>query len=279
MSRFWRASENARSVAMVLLFTMLIWEIAVRTLHVREFILPAPTVVLRALGRSPDFYFQQALVTLAVTFFGFALALIFGVVFAVAIVHSKFLERTFYTLLVALNSLPKVALAPLFVIWLGTGSSSKTAVAITIAIFPIVIDAVLGMRSIDPDVLSMARAMRASRLQILLKIRFPQSLPSLFAGMKVAISLALVGTIVGEFVAGNAGLGSAILTAQGSFDTPQVFASVLLLGILGTILFYAIEFAEKRIIPWHASQRSQAQAAELRAIPRGEAAPIKNRAA
>jgi NitT/TauT family transport system permease protein len=186
---------------------------------------------------------------------GFGLAVLLGVVLAVGIIHSAWLERTLYVLLVWLNSLPKVALAPLFVIWLGTGSASKIAVVITIAIFPIVIDSVLGLRSVDPDVIDMARAMRASQRQVLWRIRFPQALPSLFAGMKVSISLALVGTIVGEFIAGNQGLGSAILAAQSTFDTPQVFVSLIFLGILGTILFYAVDAAEARLLPWHPSHR------------------------
>src|SRR6185437_8302673 len=115
-------------------------------------------------------------------------------------------------------------------IWLGTGSPSKTTVAVTIAIFPIVIDTALGLRSIEPDVMNMAKVMRASRWQILRRIRFPHALPALFAGMKVAISLALVGTIVGAFVAGGEGLGSATHAAQGTFDTAQLFACIVLLG-------------------------------------------------
>lgn len=253
---FWRASERARSILLVVVGTMLVWEACVHIFHLREFIVPAPSVMLKALAKDPDFYLGHTLATLYVAVGGFALSVLFGVIFAVAIVHSVWLERTLYTLLVALNSLPKVALAPLFVIWFGTGSGSKTAVAISIAIFPIVIDTVLGLRSIDPDVMNMARAMRASRTQILWKVRFPQALPSLFAGMKVSISLALVGTIVGEFVAGNRGLGSAILVAQGTFDTPQVFASIFLLAVLGTLLFYAVDVLERRLIPWHSSQRA-----------------------
>jgi NitT/TauT family transport system permease protein len=251
----WRASEAARSVIAVIVGSLVIWELCVHVFQLREFIVPAPSVVIRGLASNPNFYFQHALFTLWVALAGFGLAVLFGVVFAIGIIHSVWLERTLYTFLVGLNSLPKVALAPLFVIWFGTGSASKTAVAISIAIFPIVIDSVLGLRSVDPEVLNMARAMRASRAQILWKIRFPQALPSLFAGMKVAVSLALVGTIVGEFVAGNKGLGSAILAAQATFDTPQVFASIILLAILGTILFYGVDFMERRLIPWHPSHR------------------------
>ncbi len=253
-----QGNERAITVILVLAASLLIWEISTRLLHVQQFLLPAPSVVIAELFKRPALYMHHLVATLRVTLTGFGISVILGVVLAVLIVHSRIMEHTLYTLLVALNSLPKVALAPLFVIWLGTGAPSKVTVAITIAIFPIVIDTALGLRSIEPNVLNMARVMRASRWQILRRIRFPHALPALFAGMKVAISLALVGTIVGEFVAGGAGLGSAILAAQGTFDTPQVFVCILLLGVLGTVLFYAIDFLERQLVPWHASQRTAA---------------------
>ncbi|MGI8525563.1 MAG: ABC transporter permease [Pseudolabrys sp.] len=256
MGRLWQANERVSIIVLVLAGSLLIWELAVHALNIPQFLLPAPTVVIAELWKSPGLYLHHLLATLRVTMTGFGLAVVFGVLLAVLIVHSRFMEHMLYTLLVALNSLPKVALAPLFVMWLGTGGASKTTVAVTIAIFPIVIDTALGLRSIEPDVMNMARVMRASRWQILRRIRFPHALPALFAGMKVAISLALVGTIVGEFVAGGAGLGSAILSAQGTFDTPQVFASILLLGVMGTVLFYGLDFIERRLIPWHSSQRA-----------------------
>lgn len=258
----WRVNERTATIVLVLAGSLTLWEIAVWVLQIPQFLLPAPSVVLAELLRAPTLYLMHSLATLRVTLTGFGIAVVLGVLFAVLIVHSRIMEHTLYTLLVALNSLPKVALAPLFVIWLGTGSPSKITVAVTIAIFPIVIDTALGLRSIEPDVMNMARVMRASRWQILRRIRFPHALPALFAGMKVAISLALVGTIVGEFVAGGAGLGSAILAAQGTFDTAQVFACILLLGVLGTMLFYALDFLERRLIRWHSSQR-------LLSIPNG----------
>jgi NitT/TauT family transport system permease protein len=144
----------------------------------------------------------------------------------------------------------------LFVIWLGTGDTSKIGMAFLIAIFAIVIDAVLGLRSIDPDVLDLGRSFKGSGLKILLKLRFPNALPSIFAGMKVAIALALVGTIVGEFVAAQNGLGYVILAAQGVFETKRVFAALLVLAVMGTVLFYLIELAEKKALPWHVSQRA-----------------------
>lgn len=258
MNRRWRKSNRAVMVVLVLAGSLLIWELVARLFHVREFLLPAPTVVIGELIRNPSLYAMHTAATLRVTLAGFGIAVVLGMLLAVMIVHSRIMEHTLYTLLVALNSLPKVALAPLFVIWLGTGSPSKITVAVTIAIFPIVIDTALGLRSIEPDVMNMARVMRASRWEILRRIRFPHALPSIFAGSKVAVSLALVGTIVGEFVAGGAGLGSAILTAQGTFDSAQVFASILLLGVIGTILFYGIDFIERWLLPWHTSQRALA---------------------
>jgi len=216
---------------------------------------------LHEFSKKPEFYFKNALSTLWVSLGGFGLALLAGLILSIGIIRSIWLERTLYTLLVGLNSLPKVALAPLFVIWFGTGSMSKMAVVISIAIFPIVIGTVLGLRSIDPDLINMARAMRAPQKQILWKLRFPQALPSLLSGMKVSISLALVGTVVGEFIAGNNGLGSTILAAQGAFDTTQVFVCIVLLGVLGAILFYGIDLVERYLIPWHPSHREHKKCA------------------
>jgi NitT/TauT family transport system permease protein len=159
------------------------------------------------------------------------------------------------TILVVLNSLPKVALAPLFVIWMGTGAEPKIAIAVMLAIFSIVADVALGLRSVDPEALALARVHRAGAWRILWKLRLPNALPALFVGMKVSISFALVGAIVGEFVGGSSGLGHVILVAQGQFDTVRVFAALVVLGVAGTLLFYLVEFAERLAIPWHVSQR------------------------
>ncbi|GAA4334776.1 ABC transporter permease [Pigmentiphaga soli] len=257
MLRIWRATEAARTFLVVVLGILLLWEICVHVLHMPEFLVPSPSVVLHELIDKPDFYLANSMATLWISLAGFAVSAAAGLVLSVAIIRSIWLERTLYTLLVGLNSLPKVALAPLFVIWFGTGGASKIAVVITIAIFPIVIGTVLGLRSIDPELVNMARAVRASQRHILWKLRFPQALPSLLSGMKVSISLALVGTVVGEFIAGNNGLGSTILAAQGAFDTTQVFVCIVLLGVLGAVLFYAIDLAERFLIPWHPSHREK----------------------
>jgi NitT/TauT family transport system permease protein len=243
-------------VTLTLLIAVLLWEGAVRGFQISPILLPAPTAVWHEFWRMPGWYLHNAGITLLITFIGFLLAVLFGVMLAVIIVSSKRIERPVFSLLVALNSIPKVALAPLFVVWMGTGPEPKIAIAIMLAIFAIVIDTVLGLRSVDPDMINLAKVSKASRWQILTKIRLPCALPSMFAGLKVAMSLALIGTIIGEFVGSSSGLGYAILTAQGQFDTPSLFVSLVLLIAMGCILFSLMERLERIAIPWHTSVRS-----------------------
>jgi NitT/TauT family transport system permease protein len=250
-------ASGSRGTALILLSLVLLWEVAVRALDIKPILLPPPSMILRELAASPWFYLRQSGDTLLTTVAGFVLAVVLGVGLAIGIVYSRMLERVIYTLLVSLNSLPKVALAPLFVIWLGTGVEPKIAIAVMLAIFSIVVDMVLGLRSVDPDILAMAHVSRARPSAVLWKIRLPHALPTLFAGMKVGISFALVGAIVGEFVAGSDGLGTVILIAEGQFDTTRVFAALVMLGVLGTALFYIVEFAEGLLLPWHPSHRAR----------------------
>ena len=236
----------------------LLWEAGCRVFEAPVFILPPPSLVFLRFADDPALFAEHTANTLFYCLFGFGLAFAVGLAIAVGIVYSKFLENTLFTLLVSLNSIPKITLAPLFIIWMGTGSAPKVAVSMTIALWAVVIDTVLGLRSVEPDVLDMARSMRASKLQVLWKIRFPAALPAMFAGTKVAISMALVGVIVGEFVTTDVGLGFAIMSGQGNFDIPMVYVSIIILGVLGTLLFYLVDMLERLVIPWHVSQRAEA---------------------
>jgi len=249
--------KQTGSAVLVIVGFFVVWEICVRLMGVPKYLLPAPSDIIVELAANPLWYGRHAMYTIGACLLGFFIALIVGVLAAIGIVYSRVLESTLYTLLVSLNSIPKIALAPLFIIWMGTGVSSKVAISALIALFAIVIDTVLGLRSVDSDVLELAKSMRASPFQVLWKVRFPTALPAMFAGMKVAISLALVGAIAGEFVASQVGLGYAILSAQGNFQTTSVFASIVLLGALGTMLFYAMNLIERLVVPWHVSQRSE----------------------
>ncbi len=253
----WRRSERTRSIIITMTVIVLIWELAVWAFNIRNFMLPAPSVVIADIVNHPMFFLRQSWYTTYMTMAGFAIALVGGILGAVAIVSSRFIDRTFYTLLVATNAVPKVALAPLFVIWLGTGGAPKIAIAAIIAIFPIVINATVGLRSIDGDMIDLARSARAASFKIMMKIRLPNALPSIFAGAKIGISFALIGAIVGEFVAGEQGLGYVILTSQATFNSTRAFAAILLLGVLGTVMFFIVEAIERWMLPWHNSQRAQ----------------------
>jgi len=255
-SSFWDSGAG-RGLNTIILFGLLliVWEVCVRAFDIKPFLLPAPSVVFADIIKRPTWYLYHAYYTLLETFFGFALAVCIGVVMAVGVVYSRIIERTLYTILITLNAVPKIAVAPLFIIWLGTDLSPKIAIAMLVALFPIVIDTVLGLRSVDPEMLDMARSLKASRLQILWKIRAPCALPSLFAGLKVGISLAFIGAIVGEFIAAQNGLGFIVVSAQATFDTTPMFAAILLLALLGLFLFYLIEFLESVLLPWHVSRR------------------------
>lgn len=262
---FWATrTGKILNVALVVLGVGVLWEAAVWGFGIKPYLLPAPSLVLVELFSTPGWYAAHTGYTLLETALGFGLAVVLGVAMSIAIVYSRFVEQTLYTLLVAMNSIPKVAVAPLFIVWLGTGLEPKVAIAFLIAVFPIVIDTVLGLRTVDPEMLDLARAMRGTRYQTLRKIRFPGALPSLFAGMKVGISFAFIGSIVGEFVAAQRGLGFVIVSAQPTFDTTRIFAAIVLLAVVGTILFYVVELAERTFIPWHVSRRREETAHAIR---------------
>ena len=243
-------------MAFVVLFALFAaWESAVRVFEVKPILLPPPSAIWLEFWANPAWYLGHAWYTMLVTLGGFGIAVVAGVLLAVLIVESRLLEKTVYALIVGLNSVPKVAIAPLFVIWLGTGVEPKLAIALLIAVFPIVIDTVLGLKSVPPDILDLARTLRGGRFDTLWRIRFPCALPSIFAGMKVAVSLSLVGAIVGEFVSSQRGLGYVILSAQGTFDTARVFSAIFVLAFMGVALFWLLAWAERAAIPWHSSQQ------------------------
>ena len=172
------------------------------------------------------------------------------------IVISPLLERLVYPPMVATQSIPKIALAPLFIVWFGFGVAPKVAVAFLIAFFPIVIDTIVGLRSIDPAMIQLARSMGAPPHRIFRKLRLPHALPAIFGGLKVASSLAVVGALTGEFVGSDKGLGYLLVQASGNLNTALLFATLVVLSALAMALFYLVEMLERIAIPWHASQRT-----------------------
>lgn len=232
---------------------LLLWEIFCRVQGVRPVLLPPPSMIFEELVQSPLWFAEQALYTLLITLAGFVVAAVLGVSFAVLITEWKVLERVLFPLFVGLNSVPKVALAPLCIIWFGTGAEPKIAIAFLISVFAVVIDTSLGLRSVPADTIDLARSLRGSRWKVLSRIKLYCALPHLFAGLKVAMSLSLVGAIVGEFVSSQRGLGYVILSAQGMFDTPRVFAALAILAIMGVVLNELVTLGERLALPWHHS--------------------------
>jgi NitT/TauT family transport system permease protein len=169
---------------------------------------------------------------------------------AVAVASSRLLNLTLYPLFVATQSVPKVAIAPIILVWFGIGLQSKLAIAFLVAFFPIVVDTATGLSATPPGLLELARSLRASRLQVFWKVQLPAALPHVFAGCKVAVTLAVVGAVIGEFVGANAGLGNLLLSANSQLDSPLAWAALIWLSLLGVLLFLAVAAAEWLLMPW-----------------------------
>lgn len=197
---------------------------------------------------------QHSLVTINEVVLGFALSVVVGVPLAVLIVASRFLDRILYPYLVASQAVPKIALAPLFVVWVGFGTLPKVLMAFLISFFPVVVDTIVGLRSMDSEMLHLVRSMGARPVGSFMKARLPNALPNIFGGLKIAITLAVVGAVAAEFVGADAGLGYLLVVATGMLDTTLLFSSLVVLSAIGIILFALVTQVERMTIPWHVSQ-------------------------
>jgi NitT/TauT family transport system permease protein len=213
-------------------------------------VLPTPDKVFRAFVARRDLLLSEGWITLKETLYGFFLALAIGLPLAVAVANSRTLNLMFYPLLVGLQSVPKVALAPIILVWLGTGLESKLAVVWLVAFFPIIVDTAAGLRATPKELLELAHSLRATPLQIFLKVQFPAALPFVITGAKVAITLAVIGAVIGEFVGSSEGLGFLLLAATSQLDTPLAFAALFALSFLGILVYLLVELAERLIAPW-----------------------------
>jgi NitT/TauT family transport system permease protein len=223
---------------------------------VAPYILPSPADTWQATTQNAAYLAQNTWVSTWETVIGFVIATAVGIFVAVMMIYSSSFEKTVYPLILFAQVIPKIAIAPLFIVWLGFGPSPKILVAVLMAFFPIVISGLAGLRSVDPEILELTSTMGASKFRTFMKVRFPASLPQLMSGLKVAATLAVTGAVVGEFVGANEGLGYVILQANGSLDTAMLFAALIIMSLLGIVLFAIIEIAEKLLIPWHASRRT-----------------------
>ncbi len=250
--------SSIKNIAEPLLFfgaLLLLWEFLVRMTDIPDFILPPPRDLYTAFAENLYVIAIHSVVTFAEAVGGFALSFILGVGFAISVVYSRHLQNTIYPLIVILYAMPKSALAPLMVIWIGYGMFSKMSIAFLVAFFPIVVNTVVGLKEVEPELLDLARINRASQFDIFTKIRLPNSLPYLFAGVKVALILSVTGAIVAEFVAANQGLGYLIMQALYSLDTALTLVILFILALLSLGLFMMVQVLQRKIAPWSAEVR------------------------
>ena len=229
---------------------ILVWHAAVVAFNVPPVILPRPSLVLDSTIANWRLLVSEGWITLLESLYGFVLAFLLGVPLAVAIAGSRTLNLMFYPLLIATQSLPKVALAPLILVWLGTGMESKLAIAWLVAFFPIVVDTATGLRNTPAEFLDLATAVRASPFQTFWKIRFPAALPFVISGSKVAITLAVIGAVIGEFIGSNEGLGNLLLVANSQINIPLAFACLIGLAAIGIGLYGVVAAVELALKPW-----------------------------
>jgi NitT/TauT family transport system permease protein len=226
------------------------WELAIRLFEVPTFVLPAPSAIVRTLIESHVRLANAAVSTAIEISLGFVLASLTGIAIALVIVRFERFGRALYPLIVLFQNVPKVALAPIFILWFGFDLAPKIVLIVVIAFFPVAIDMLAGLESVEPSFVALMQSVGASRGKILMRVRIPHSLPHLMAGLKVAITFSVIGAIVGEFAGANQGLGYVIEFASTQLDTPLIFAALIVVSVLGLAFYYVVEFAERLLVPW-----------------------------
>jgi NitT/TauT family transport system permease protein len=227
-----------------------VWQIYVSAFGINRIVLPGPLDILHASVNSWSTLLKETWPTFLESVLGFVIAVVIGIPVAVCVANSRVLNLTLYPILIATQSIPKVAVAPIILVWFGLGLQSKLVIAFLVAFFPIVVDTATGMRATPAGLLELARSLRASSLQIFLKVQFPAALPFIFAGAKVAVTLAVIGAVIGEFIGSLNGLGNLLLTANSQLDSPLAWAALVWLSVLGILLFAAVVVVERIVMPW-----------------------------
>lgn len=249
----WLASLRYVALSFVGLFVL--WEIGVTVFEVPSYLLPAPSLVWHDFSTRWEYVLEHTWVTTQEIIAGYIAAVVISIPLAITIAYSRFIEQVFYPLIVFLQIVPKIAVAPLFIIWFGFGFTPKVLLVFLLSFFPIVVAAIAGFKSIDSEIMELARSTGAKSWMTFRKIQLPHAMPSIFTGLKVAAALSATAAVVAEFVASDKGLGYLLLRYNGDLETPMVFATIIVLSIVGLIVYYAVELLERLAIPWHVSQR------------------------
>lgn len=250
--------RRSAAPALLLLALLLGWEGAAHWFRVPRFILPAPSDIAAALWQyRRELGLVHLPVTLAESVVGLALSVALGVAIAVAMLASRTVERALYPLVVASQTIPIVAISPVFLLWFGYSLTQKVAVVVLISFFPVAVSTFDGLRAADPELLDLLRTMGASRRDVFRKVQLPAALPQFFSGTRVAATVSVVGATIGEWLGGSAGLGYFGRRMASTLRSPPLFASVVLLSLLGVVLFLAISWLERQLLPWYRRQNME----------------------
>jgi NitT/TauT family transport system permease protein len=235
---------------LTLIALVALWEFLAREFQIPSWLLPAPGLIGESMLEWRSELLGHSLVTLYETLVGFALAIAISIPLAVAVVYSPLLQNTIYPILLALQSMPKVAIAPLLALWIGFGTLPKIVVVFLVCFFPIIVATTSGLTAVPSSLMDLIRSLSATSVQTFVKIRFPTAMPHIFVGLKIAITFAVIGAVIGEFVGSENGLGYLILVSTSQSRTPLAFGSLVLLTIMSIVLYYAIALIERVVVPW-----------------------------
>lgn len=252
---------NILMPAMAVAVALVLWTTSVKVFEIPEYLLPAPLDVVVRLGEEWRRLADEGLYTLQSVLLGFSASVLIGVPLAFWVVYSRSIERMLMPFLVMSQTIPKVAIAPILVVWLGFGILPKVAVVFLISFFPIIVSTIVGLKGVESDMIDLVRSMGAKAPKIMLKVRGPAALPQMFGGFKIAICLSVVGAIVGEFVGSDKGVGFLLLTSAGDLDGPLIWAALFVLIAIGVTLFSIVSKLERLLIPWHVSVRIESTTA------------------
>lgn len=254
-SASWTKASSSLASVSVVLAVIVVWQIVVSVFHISEVILPSPIVVIQEIAADWKDLLTNSLPTLEEVLLGYLLSVVVAVPLGIVLAVNKRISQAVFPLVVGAQTIPKVAVAPLFVLWLGFGIVPKVLITFFVAFFPIVVDIASGISSVPSEMTDLGRVLKLGSWGMLRRIQIPYALPQTFSGLKVAMTLGVIGAIVGEFVGANAGLGYLLVASNGNFNTPLMFAALVVLTFWGVVLYMAVEVLERLAIPWHVSQR------------------------
>lgn len=254
--------RGARHILLSFLVLFVVWEVSVRLLRIPAYLLPPPSLIFTDFMARSGRVMQNTLITAQEIVAGYVLAVLVSIPLALAIAYSRVMERTVYPIIVFFQIVPKIAIAPLFIIWFGFGFTPKLLLVFLLSFFPIVVSSIAGFKSVDPEIMDLARSTGAGSWLMFRKIRLPYALPSIFTGLKVAAALSATAAVVAEFVASDKGLGYLLLEFNGDLNTSMVFATIIVLSLVGLLVYYAVELIERLTIPWHTSMQERTENVE-----------------